>query len=545
MDLWKKHWQKIIPMLLGIGILVLLFMRIEIATQRFFDVDEYTHMHWAAQIFIGEKPYIDFYTFFPPGFHWIIQPLFWFFSDSASIFVAGRIVGVVTFVALLAVVVYLFARYRSTKYALLPAFILAFLPMPYDKFFEIRPDTMSTLFGFVGVILLSLGWREEKRKRQQLYFTAAGVIFAVCVLVLPKMLPFVMVAGMVVTGKVGLELWQKEHVKKMLWKYPLKYIHELEPLIFLVLGGAIIGLLFVIWLLSLGDFGTVWYSLMKAGVEGNQIGKFFIMEPHLFFFPNSSFYGGEGMTLSYLSNHTIWIIALFWGVFRLFTPYVTAKNGKTTVADEFMMTGIFFVSVYGYVYFFPLKHTQYLIPIGVFIAFYAADFLVSVMNWVENTLTLTLSHPPSSESVGLRRTSTERGKSIVQIGLVCLLIYIGIAVNKELNTRKINWNNSAQLQEFTLLTDTIPKTAVVVDLEGKMLTWKNGYYVCCLAFGQFGSFLSRPLPNFAASLQKNNVEYIYQGDSGRLTTLLAEDYAYVTSAYAPVEGWYNKLWKRK
>lgn len=56
---------KSIPLLFGIGIVIVLLLRIQVATQRFFDVDEFTHMHWAAQIFMGDKPYIDFFTFFP------------------------------------------------------------------------------------------------------------------------------------------------------------------------------------------------------------------------------------------------------------------------------------------------------------------------------------------------------------------------------------------------------------------------------------------------------------------------------------------------
>ncbi len=533
-----ERWiQKSIPILLGLGLIVLILLRVEVAAGRFFDVDEFTHMHWAAQIFMGEKPYVDFFTFFPPGYHWLLQPLFVLFKDSATIFIAGRFLSVAAFMGILVVTAIFFARFRSVHYALLPVFILAFLPMPYDKYFEIRPDTWSTFLGFVGVMLLSFGWGElrkvhhselriknSKINKSTLLFFSAGVVFAICLLVLPKMLPFVMVASAVEAGRTLFELFKKfkgSHAGQ-------SYLQILEPFLALSVGGILIAGLFFIWLLTLGNFGTVWYSLTKEGIEGNQIGKYFIMEPHLFFFPNSSFYGGEGITLSYVVNHTIWFIAIIVGSIRLFTPFITIQNDKTTLLDELVMTGIFFVSVYGYIYYFPLKHTQYLIPIAVFIAFYAADGLVSIFHFFTK-----------------ERTKKSMALHLVPVGSVILLIIVGIAVNRQLNARKLVWKNNAQMEEYDLLIKSVPKTAVVVDLEGKMLTWKNGYYVCCLAFGQFGQFLSHPLPKLSESLVKNNVEYIYQGDSGRLPTVLPEDMAYINQHYAPLPEWNGKLLKRK
>jgi hypothetical protein len=214
--------EKSIPLLLGIGLVILILLRVEVATQRFFDVDEFTHMHWAAQVFMGEKPYIDFFTFFPPGYHWLLQPLFILFKDSANIFIAGRFLSFFAFTGILVVLCAFFARLRSIKYALLPVVILAFLPMPYDKYFEIRPDTWSTFLGFVGVLLLSFGWgelrkrvsgfevRDSRLSKTNILFLIAGITFAVCLLVLPKMLPFVMVAGLV---EVGIQ-WRRHQVRR-------------------------------------------------------------------------------------------------------------------------------------------------------------------------------------------------------------------------------------------------------------------------------------------------------------------------------------------
>ncbi|MCX8009151.1 MAG: hypothetical protein N3A54_05650, partial [Patescibacteria group bacterium] len=269
--------------MLGIGILILLFLRMEVASQRFFDVDEFTHMHWAGQIFRGEKPYIDFFTFFPPGFHWMLQPLFMLFPQSAMMFIAGRYLSIVGFVGILVVLAVFFARLRSPRYALIPAFILAFLPMPYDKYFEIRPDTWSTFFGFLGVFMLSIGWsrlqnQNKSHRTIRIFFFLAGFFLAVCLIILPKMLPFVILAGLIEALRTSSVIWSKrKEIQKNTATRQLLLMGE--PLIFFMLGGVIVVSAFFLWMISLGNFGEVWYSLTKQGVEGNQVGKYFIMEP--------------------------------------------------------------------------------------------------------------------------------------------------------------------------------------------------------------------------------------------------------------------------
>ncbi len=511
---YKERVEKSILFILGGGLNILLFFRLQVASQRFFDVDEFTHMRWAGQIFMGEKPYIDFFTFFPPGYHWMLQPLFLLFSSSPFIFIAGRYFNVIGFIGILAVVIILFARLRTPQYALLPAVILAFLPLPYDKYIEIRPDTWATFLGLVGVLLMSMAWEEEKKekhgnekKRRGVLFLA-GVVFAFCLLVLPKMLPFVMVVGAVSCIRLFSTIAQSRRIS----------LNAIEPFAWLLIGGGIVGIYFFVWMISLGNIDQIWYSLTKLGIEGNRVGKVFIMEPHLFFFPNSSFYGGEGITLSYIANHAIWILGIVVGAIRLWTPFRTIhRYPRSRVTDEVTLAGIFFLSVWGYIYFFPLKHAQYLIPIGVFVAFYAADGIV---------------------------TLSSRMKLFSVLGVVAI-VGMGIVVNNELNARKLQWTNVAQLEEYVRLHQTIPKDAIVVDMEGKLLTWKHGYHVCCLAWGQFGQFLSRPLPNFIESLNQNNVTYIYQGDSRKFSNLPFSDFSYIQEQYYPLDGWEGKLWKRK
>lgn len=462
-----------IGLLASVSVLVyLLWWRWQVGITRFFDVDEFTHLHWAANMWRGETPYVDFFTFFTPGFYWFLQPLFWWFSGQ-SLFIAARVVAFAIFLGILGVLGYLFGKTRGWKWALLPPIILAFLPMPYDKFLEVRPDNLSTLIGLIGLIC---------QIRGRMFWS--GFFYALSLIVLAKMIPFVVVAGFVA----------------LLARKSIPFIA----------GLAVPSSLFFFWLVSLGDFSTVWYSLTTMPLEANMIGKFSIMEPHLFFFPNASFYGGWGITLGLIFNHAIWLIGLGMGVFRLVTPFVTGNGDKKRVLTEILIAGTFLFFVLGYVQFFPLKHSQYLIPIAVFIAYYAAD--------------------------ALRRVP----------GIVLIVgVYFFIIVSSQVHSPKLSLTNAKQLTQVESLRSQIPQGTKVLDLEGRMIFWPDAYTICCLPFGSFTQFLSRKPKELPGVLEAGDVQYIFQGETGRLSLLSSSDLTYINDHYEPVEGWDQALWKRK
>lgn len=536
--------------ILGSLLLYLLWWRWQISRDRFFDVDEFTHLHWAANMVRGERPYVDFFTFFTPGYYWFLNPLFVWFGDH-MVFVAARTVAYGVFIGILGLTAWLFASTRSLRWAMLPVILLAFLPVPYDKFLEVRPDNLATLLALGGLVLeiLALGqvvprlavanenldagssfshgknsystmkssplakWIRTKfysrpgevsrNPRIRIYWFISGILYAMSLIVLAKMIPFVLV-GIVVA--ILAWWWTKDT------NAPWFLAGLLAP-----------SMLFVLWLLSLGDFGLVWYSLTKMPLEANMIGKFAIMEPHLFFFPNVAFYGAYGVTLGLILNHAIWIVGIIVGVGRFFTPFITGDGEKRTVLVELLIAGTFLLSVVGYVQFFPLKHSQYLIPIAVFIAYYCADFFLTV---------------------GRRMVRWTSGEYMIVacVVIACLVLVKGV---RQINQVKLGWGNAMQMAQINALKSTIDSSAEVLDLEGRMLFWKDGYTICCLPFGSFTQFLSRPPRKLSVVLEEKKVPYIYQGDTGRFKTLSAEDQAYIRLAYAPVSGWGESLWQRK
>jgi hypothetical protein len=484
-----------IPILLSFLIIFLLVWRWQVSVTRFFDPDEYSYMHWAAQVARGEHMYTDFYSYFTPGFMWVFAPIFWIYGASIQVFMAGRVVSYMIFLGILGSLGYLYGITRGWKWALLPIVILTFLPMPYDKFLEIRPDNLAMLFALLGVI----GEIVAIRAKRIHWWLVSGLLYSASLFVLAKTLPIVAVGG----GIAVISSWRD-------WKKILFFfLGLLAPWIVFFLSAAVFG-----------NFSVVWYSLTKLPFEAyKDIGNVY-MATSLFFYPNVAFYGGVGYTITpgLIVNHAIWILGLCVGAYRLVTP---ARGKKNELFVELLVSGVFLLSVAGYVKFFPWKHTQYLIPIAVFVAYYAADGLSGLFDWLE-------------------RAGGFASLMIVLLGFSYLLIVVTIQVNesKLLNT------NRTQIAELMTLLKIIPLRARVVDLDGRMVFWPDGYPISSMTIDWLVSKMSRPPLPLAQYLDKYPAEYIYDGDSNRFITFTAENLAYIHAHFSPVSGFGERLWKK-
>lgn len=488
--------RKILFIFFSVLLLFLLYWRFQVSSVRFFDVDEFSYMHWVAQVARGERLYTDFFSYFTPGFMWAFAPIFWIYGVSASVFTAGRTVSFVIFLSILGALSYLWGITRGWRWALLPSVILAFLPLPYDKFVEIRPDNLATLFAILGLV----GEIWAMRTKKSHWWFISGLSYSASLFVLVKMIPFVVVGGIVALFSA----------RKDSKKFGLFLLGFLGP-----------WALFFGWAGVRGEFAATWYSLTKLATEIYGSIKNYPMETNLFFYPNAAFYGGSGhsITTALVVNHAIWVLAIVTGVFRLVTPFRKSR-GEWYV--ELMIALTFFVSIILYSKFFPLKHSQYLIPIAIFVAYYAADGLSAFFEW--------LALRGGYESL-----------AIVLIGLG----YLMYGVTREINMPKLAQTNTRQLAVVTSLINTVPLSSRVVDMEGRMVFWKEGYPICCLPFDTFLSYISHPVPPLSVYLARTPADYFYVGDSGRMGTLSEDNLSYIKTHFAPVPGWGDSLWKRK
>ncbi len=480
---------------------------------RYFDVDEFAHLSWAYQMLSGRKPYVDFLFYIPPGFQLFLMPLF-AFGSGVTPFLAGRLVQFGTFVLLAGTTITLFWLMRRSWVAILAGVFLAFLPLPFDKFLEIRPDTLATLMVMMGMVFQILVLKGVTlRGRVTPYQVLAGFFYALSLLILPKVLPQVGVA-------IVVALFTK-NIRSLL-------------------GGFVIPLaVFGLWALTLGNLDQVIYSLTKLPVEALKISQTFIMMPDLFFYPNSIFYGASGWSTGLLVNHAIWIIAIFVAAYRLVAPFLSVtpayagvqsktkntkdwipafagmtrkEQGMTTPWAEFLIAATFFTHVFFYIQIVPLKHTQYLIPIAVFIAFYAADAVDMVWQKAKHANLLST------------------GIFLTMFFLASIWLWrVFVAVN----TPKLAWTNTDTIRDLTTLYQTIPAAEYILDLTGQTIYYRHPYVACCIHFGQSAPYLSRPLPSLSQALEKTQTKYIFEGGLTRTNTLLPDDQAYITAHYLP------------
>jgi hypothetical protein len=496
--------------LLGLGLLiVLLYSRYQLGLIRYFDADEFAHLWWSSHFVMGLKPYIDFFYFFPPGFLWFLAPLFVFWSGTGPL-TAGRVLMFITFFLTCIGSGLLFYRLRKSLWgAMLAMVILAFLPMPFDKFLEIRPDNPATAFAIFGMLFQVLFFQQRKN----IWAFISGIFYAVSLILLPKMLPGIFAAGVIfVAGEI---------VEGKLFTLfrSIKTLRTSGLLIF-ILGGLLPGLLTLFYLLILGNFTTVWYSLIKLPLESNKMSEVFIMMPDLFFYPNETFYGVYGWSRGLLTNHVVWLFGIGIAVYRMVTPLF--PNGKKGLWNELLLISMLFINAATYVSFIPLKHTQYLIPIAVFIAWYAADGIVLIWNGMKKN------------TVGM----------LIFTSLFALMLWFGYDTYQYVNARKFGWTNTQTYNELHQLFATIPKNEYILDLDGRTMYYKSPYIACCIPFGQFAGYLSRPLPSLGEALEHTKAKYIYQGQLERISTLLWSDRGYIGNMYAAFEG-RKEIWKRK
>jgi hypothetical protein len=270
-----------------------------------------------------------------------------------------------------------------------------------------------------------------------------------------------------------------------------------------------------------GNFSAVWYSLTRLPFEVYKSAANYYMGPSLFFYPNSAFYGGDGSTITpgLIVNHAVWILGGIVGAYRLVTPFRYGNRGRALI--ELLVAGMFFVSVAAYVKYFPLKHSQYLIPIAVFIAYYGADALAVFFDWLE-------------------RAGGRASLIVVLAGFAYLLV----TVTNDVNTPKLRFTNTVQMNELKTLIRIVPRAARVVDLEGRMVFWPDGYPISSLAFDTFLPYVSRPPLPLGQYLSQHPAEYIYDGDSNRMATLTAENLRVIQAHFAPTAGFGGRLLKR-
>lgn len=498
----QKQFRALLPILvrvLSYALLVFFFWtRWKLSLIRYFDADELAYLHWAHNVFLGVLPYRDFLLYVPPGFLYVLSPIFAFFHG-AHVLIASRVIAFCIFVAISTVISLIFWRVRQSGAALWVAIFLVFLPVPADKLLEIRPDNLAVLFSLIGLLYHMEALRGSKQGSS---WTWAGFWYGLSLMILPKTLPQIAVAFLVT----------------LLWAFwtEVSRNERFRSVRRFVLGAAVPIVVFLLWILWLfGDthgIETIIYSLTKLPFEVNRIGEIYPISPWQFFYPNATYYGAPGWNAGLMINHGIWMVGLLVGSVRLVTPFIA--GGKKGAWGELLIAGSMMAHVVTFLYGYPMRHAQYLIPIAVFVAFYAADGLLVLRNAL-------IRH--------------KAGRFVIAAGVVVAFFGL-IDISSRVNSPKMRLTNHEDVSVLENALVTIPKNAYVLDLVGSTIYFRDSYAVCCVPFGQWEPYLSRALPSLADRLEVTQTQYVYQGRLGRLTTLREADQAYIRAHFSPHAG---------
>jgi hypothetical protein len=482
----KFSFSKILIFLELVALIFFLIWHYRLGITRYFDVDEYAHLHWGYSLSIGEKPYTGFFYIFPPFFLYPIAAIFKIFGRTAEALIAGRVFIWMIFLATSFFLVLLGTKMRNLKTGILAAIVFAFIPLPTDKLLEIRPDLPALLFSLVGLYFFILG---DGRNLTRNYFIS-GLFYALSLCIVPKTV-FFLVPPMII---LGFRIISENNI----------FRENMRRISVFILGLMIPTVILLFMLFSYGNFRFSWYSMTALSSESAKVlGAKFYMRPDIFFYPNQTFYGFGGFSMQYYLNLIIYVIGALFAIHRFIS---TAEKEKRTRELMFGMT--FFANLYAFVYIFPLKHAQYLIPLAFFISYYFADFIIDI--------------------------SRRLKLSILRAGILIAVLITIVVIGDGINTEKLKWTNHSTGERINYLTSTLPANAAIFDLTGETVVFRNGYYFCCLPYGQYEEAFRFRTPNIEREMQQRDANYVYKGVTDRLKVLPYNDARYITENFVPI-----------
>lgn len=486
-----------------------LFWHLRLGLVRFFDADEFAHLHWGYSFFIGERPYTDFFYLFPPFFLYPVAMILKIFGRSVQALIAARMFIFLVFLAVSGVLFLIAKKLRGAHFALVALIIFAFLPLPFDKMIEVRPDMLATGLALAGLLLFIKAEdktnKADKTNMESKWYFFSGLSYATSLAVVPKTVFFLVPAAVVMI--VGY-LSNLGHLgrKKKDWSY-------------FFLGFIPVGLILLAIVASFGNLSLSFYSMTRMASEVTKVlGSKFYMRPDIFFYPNETYYGFAGWSIELWTNLIIYISAGVWAIHK-FISSLSHDDDKKCL-KEFLIAGTFWANLAAFVYFYPLKHAQYLIPVAPFIAFYFADLWEEGVNKLPKSL------------------------KVLKMGMMIILLVFLAGVGRQMNQKKAAWTNKPTLDKLNFFLKTIPPTEAVFDLTGESIFFKNGYYFCCLPYGQYEEALYFSIPDIKKEMQKRGTKYVHLGWEKRLNEIPARHAGYITENFAPMPD-SGLLWKKK
>ena len=138
-------------------ILLAFFLRIPILKVRYFDPDEFQHLHGARQIYHGDVPYRDYFEHHTPILHFTLARLYPIFGEKIRIAFAARAMMMVFSGFILFLTFVLAAMLYGIDAGLFAALFLSYVIMFLEKTIEVRPDLLAVTFWLAALIFMVKG----------------------------------------------------------------------------------------------------------------------------------------------------------------------------------------------------------------------------------------------------------------------------------------------------------------------------------------------------------------------------------------------------
>ncbi len=218
-------------------ILLALGIRIPLLQHRYFDPDEFQHLHGAYSISQGMVPYKDYYEHHTPWLHYILRWLFPIWGTSLTTIFAARALMLVFTVGILYLTYRLGKQLYGKNVGLISTLLLAYILIFLEKTLEIRPDLPEVLCWLAGLIALIHGIRNDQPR----WYLLSGLALGGAVMFTQKALfgiagVFVAMAWMHIDHRFTLP-WRRQGKFTLLFIAGLAVPIVLTMLFFLVQGG--------------------------------------------------------------------------------------------------------------------------------------------------------------------------------------------------------------------------------------------------------------------------------------------------------------------
>lgn len=492
---WRK-FANLMAVFILLGLIgIFLYGHLKLGLERFLDLDESAHLHWSFNASRGLVPYKDFFYVFTPFYLYFIAPIVLLTGKTFTYVVSARIL---SFAIFCLGVIFLFLIAKRTKnllFALFTVLAFAYLPLPADKWIEVRPDGLGTVLALAGT------WLMVKAIAGKANYFWAGLFMSLGFVVNPKTV-FYLVSVLIV----------------------LVFAKRVKRLSFF-LGVTIPVLVLVLLFFFFGDFRRAFYLTFILQKKAGELFVWkFPMRADLFFYPHDIYYGWFGYNFNYLANLLIYLLAIITAIIRLVS--FLSEETREKAAIRLFLALLLLTNIAAYIKFFPLKYTQYLIGVSPWVAYFFADFVFGVWDWIK-----------------------KRKLAWKMVYMVLLLVFIVLAAFEggKMNEIKASRTNADSVRFLEEAQKTFAEDEYIFDLTGASLFYKDPYYVCCLPYGEYFEVLRIGLPNFnlEEALRQHEVKHIFTQFPERVRVLPEQHRLILSKYYTNIPGSLAILYARE